>query len=194
MARNGKTRLAVQDTNSVSARSSEERGAAMATLVVIGYENEIKAEEVRLALLKLQREYLIDLGDAVVVVREPNGKVKLRQLHNLTAAGAVGGGFWGTLIGMLFLTPVFGLAVGAAAGAISGALTDVGINDGFMKQLAQTLKPGTAALCVLVRRATPDKVLEEIKGYGGTVLKTSLSHENESKLQAALSSAKSSAA
>src|SRR5499427_4819424 len=95
----------------------EEEFRRMATLVVIGYENEIKAEEVRLALLKLQREYLIDLGDAVVVVREPNGKVKLRQLHNLTAAGAVGGGFWGTLIGMLFLTPVFGLAVGAAAGA-----------------------------------------------------------------------------
>src|SRR5262250_1895292 len=116
--------------------------APMATLVVIGYENEIKAEEVRLALLKLQREYLIDLGDAVVVVREENGKVKLRQLHNLTATGAVGCGFWGTLIGMLFLTPLFGLAVGAAAGAISGALSDVGINDNFMKQLAATLTPG----------------------------------------------------
>ena len=159
----------------------------MATLVVIGYENEIKAEEVRLALLKLQREYLIDLGDAVVVVREQNGKVKLRQLHNLTAAGAASGGFWGILIGALFLNPLFGLAVGAAAGAISGALTDVGIDDGFMKQLAQTIKPGTAALCVLVRRATPDKVLAEIKGFGGTVLKTSLSHEDEAKLQAALS-------
>ena len=163
----------------------------MATLVVIGYENEVKAEEVRLALLKLQREYRIDLGDAVVVVREQDGKVKLRQLHNLTAAGAVSGGFWGTLIGMLFLTPLFGLAVGAAAGAVSGALGDLGIDDTFMKQLAQALKPGTAALCVLVRRATPDKVLQEIKGFGGTVLKTSLSHEDEAKLQAALSSAKS---
>lgn len=162
----------------------------MASLVVIGYENEVKAEEVRLALLKLQREYLIDLADAVVAVREPDGKVKLRQLHNLTAAGATSGGFWGTLIGMLFLTPLFGLAVGAAAGAISGALADVGIDDKFMKELAATLTPGHAALCVLVRRATPDKVLEEIKGFGGTVLKTSLSHENEAKLQTALSSAK----
>jgi uncharacterized membrane protein len=162
----------------------------MATLVVIGYDTESKAEEVRLALLKLQRDYLIDLADAVVVVREPDGKIRLRQLHNLTAAGAASGGFWGTLIGSLFLTPIFGLAVGAAAGAISGALADVGIDDGFMKQLAATLTPGHAALCVLVRRATPDKVLEEIKGYGGTVLKTSLSHEDETKLQAALSSAK----
>jgi len=166
----------------------------MPTLVVIGYESEIKAEEVRLALLKLQREYLIDLGDAVVAVREDDGTVKLRQLVNLTAAGALGGGFWGTLIGVLFVNPLFGLAVGAAAGALSGALSDVGIDDKFLKQLAQTLKPGTAALCVLVRRATPDKVLEEIKGFGGTVLKTSLSHEDESKLQAALSSAKTAGA
>jgi len=166
----------------------------MPTLVVIGYESEIKAEEVRLALLKLQREYLIDLGDAVVAVREDDGTVKLRQLVNLTTAGALGGGFWGTLIGVLFMNPLFGLAVGAATGALSGALSDVGIDDKFLKQLAQTLKPGTAALWVLVRRATPDKVLEEIKGFGGTVIKTSLSHDDEVKLQAALSSAKSTGA
>ena len=166
----------------------------MATLVVIGYESEIKAEEVRLALLKLQREYLIDLGDAVVAVREDDGTVKLRQLVNLTATGALGGGFWGTLIGVLFMNPLVGLAAGAAAGALSGALSDVGIDDKFLKELAQTLKPGTAALCVLVRRSTPDKVLEEIKGFGGTVLKTSLSHDDEQKLQAALSSAKSAGA
>ena len=166
----------------------------MPTLVVIGYESEIKAEEVRLALLKLQREYLIDLGDAVVAVREEDGTVKLRQLVNLTATGALGGGFWGALIGVLFLNPLFGLAIGTAAGALSGALSDVGIDDKFLKQLAQTLKPGTAALCVLVRRATPDKVLEEIKGFGGTVIKTSLSHDDEVKLQAALSSAKSAGA
>ena len=166
----------------------------MPTLVVIAYENEVKAEEVRLALLKMQREYLIDIADAVVAVRDQDGKVKLRQLHNLTAAGALSGGFWGSLIGLLFLNPIFGLAVGAATGAVSGALADVGIDDGFVKQLAATLTPGHAALCVLVRRATPDKVLEEIRGFGGTVLKTSLSHEDEAKLQAALSSVKQASA
>jgi uncharacterized membrane protein len=87
----------------------------MTTLVVIGYESELKAEEVRLTLLKMQKEYLIDLADAVVVVRDAQGKVKLRQLYNLTAAGAVCGGFWGALIGMLFLNPLFGMAIGAAA-------------------------------------------------------------------------------
>lgn len=165
----------------------------MATLVVIGYENELKAEEVRLTLLKMQKEYLIDLIDAVVAVRDEHGKVRLRQLYNMTAAGAASGGFWGSLIGLIFLNPLFGLAIGAAAGAISGALTDVGIDDNFMKDLAETLKPGAAALFVLVRKYTPDKVVEEIKPFGGTVIKTNLCHENEDKLRAALASAQPSA-
>ena len=160
----------------------------MATLVVIGYENELKAEEVRLTLLKMQKEFLIDLIDAVVVLRDAKGKVRLRQLHDLTAAGAVSGGFWGALIGLMFLNPLFGMAIGAAAGAMSGALTDVGIDNNFMKQLAETLKPGTAALCVLIRQMTADKVVEEIQQFGGTVIKTNLCHENENKLREALAS------
>jgi uncharacterized membrane protein len=160
----------------------------MASLVVIDYENEVKAEEVRLTLLKMQKEYLLDLLDAVIVVRDEKGKVKLRQLYDLTAVGALSGGFWGALIGLLFLNPLFGFALGAAAGAVSGALRDVGIDDNFMKQLGQTLKPNSAALCVLVRHVTSDKVIEEIKKFGGTLIKTNLSHENENKLRDALAS------
>src|SRR5215813_12254999 len=165
----------------------------MSTLVVIDYESEVRAEEVRLALLKMQKDYLIDLADAVVVVRDDKGKVRLRQMYNLTAAGAASGGFWGALIGLIFLNPLFGFALGAAAGAISGALKDVGIDDGFMKKLGETLKPGTAALCVLIRQMTPDKVIEELKQYGGTLIKTNLCHENEAKLREALASAQKSA-
>lgn len=162
----------------------------MSTLVVIGYDNAFKAEEVRLTLRKLQKEYLIDLEDAVVAVKDAKGKIKLNQAINLTAAGAVGGGFWGSLIGLIFLNPLLGAAVGAAAGAASGALTDVGINDKFMKDLAAAMNPGSSALFVLVRKATPDKVLAELQGSGGKVLKTSLSHDDEAKLQAAMSAAK----
>jgi uncharacterized membrane protein len=161
----------------------------MATFVVIDYESEVKAEEVRLALLKMQKQYLIDLADAVVVVRDDKGKVRLRQMYNLTAAGAVSGGFWGALVGLLFLNPLFGFAIGAAAGAVSGALRDVGIDDNFMKSLGETLKPGTAALCVLIRHMTPDKVVAEIQQFGGTLIKTNLCHENEAKLREALESA-----
>ena len=162
----------------------------MSTLVVIGYDDRYKAEEVRLKLKKMQKEYLIDLEDAAVAVKDEEGKVKLHQAYNLTAAGAVSGGFWGTLIGLIFLSPIFGLAVGATAGAVSGALADVGIDDNFMKELADSLNPGSSALFVLVRHATPDKVLEELRGTGGKVLKTSLSHNDEEKLQEALKAAK----
>ena len=162
----------------------------MSTLVVVNYDDPYKAEEVRLKLRKLQSEYLLDLEDAVVAVKDEKGKVRLHQAVNLTATGAVSGGFWGTLIGLIFLNPLLGFAIGATAGAVSGSLTDVGINNHFMKELAAAMTPGSSTLFVLVRNATPDKVLEELKGTGGKILKTSLSHEDETKLQAALSAAK----
>ena len=162
----------------------------MANLVVIEYDDMHKAEEVRLKLQKLQSEYLVDLADAVVAVKDEKGKVRLNQVHNLTATGAVTGGFWGALIGLMFLNPLLGIAAGATAGAISGALTDVGINDEFMKKIASGFSNGSSALFVLVREVTPDKVLEKLEGTGGKILQTSLTHEQETKLQAVLSAVK----
>ena len=107
----------------------------MAGLVVIEYNDMYTTEEARLKLKKMQQEYLVDLEDAVVAVKDEKGKVKLNQIHHLTAKGAVSGGFWGTLIGLIFLNPLLGMAAGATAGAASGALTDVGINDKFMKDI-----------------------------------------------------------
>jgi uncharacterized membrane protein len=161
----------------------------MSTLVVVGYDDPFRAEEIRLKLQKMQTEYLIDLEDAVVAIKNSKGKVKLDQAVNLTGLGAVGGGFWGALIGMLFMAPLFGMAVGAMSGALSGALRDVGINDKFMKELAETMKPNSSALFVLVRKATPDRVLEELKGTGGKVLQASLSHEQVERLQNTLAEA-----
>ena len=154
----------------------------MSTLVVVAYPSLYKAEEVRLHLLKLQKEYLLELEDAAIAVKQENGKIKLHQLVNLTAGGAVSGGFWGALIGLIFLNPL----LGAGAGAVSGALADVGVNDAFMKELAAQLQPGHSALFVLFRNATVDKALDELRGTGGTVLKTSLSHEDEAKLREVL--------
>ena len=162
----------------------------MSTLVVIEYDDQYKAEEMRLKLRKMQKEYLIDLEDAVVAVKDDKGKIKLHQAINLTAAGAVSGGFWGSLIGLIFLNPLLGMAMGAAAGAVSGALRDVGIDDRFMKDLADGLPAKSSALFVLVRKSTPDRVLEEVKGMGGKILQTSLTHEDETKLQTALNAAK----
>lgn len=155
----------------------------MSDLVVIGFENEHTAFEMRAELVKLQKEYLIEMEDVVVVTKDDKDKVKLHQAMNLTAAGAVGGSFWGLLIGMIFLNPLVGAAAGAGAGALSGKLTDVGINDKFMKELGETFTPGTSALFVLVRKSTPDKVLDRLKGFKGKVIKTSLTVDKEEELK-----------
>jgi uncharacterized membrane protein len=159
----------------------------MSDLVVIGFDDEHKAFEMRAELAKLQKEYLITMEDVVVVTKDDTGKVKLHQAVNLTAAGAVGGSFWGMLIGIIFLNPLLGMAVGAGAGAISGKLSDIGIDDKFMKELGETFTPGSSALFVLVRKVTPDKVLEKLKHFKGRVVKTSLTKDKEEDLQAALS-------
>ncbi len=162
----------------------------MNTLVVVEYDSFFKAEEVRLQLLKMQKEYLVDLEDAVIATKDKNGKVKLHQIHSTVKAGAMTGGFWGALVGLIFLNPLLGMAIGAAGGAAGGALSDVGIKDQFMKDLAQNLTTDSSALFVLVRKANPERVLEELQGTGGKILKTSLNHEDEAKLQAALDAAR----
>ena len=158
----------------------------MSNLIVIVYPTEAKAEEVRQRLFELQKEYLIKLGDAVIATKTESGKIKLNQIMNTTAAGAVSGSFWGLLIGVLFLNPLVGVAIGAASGALGGALTDVGINDAFMKDLSASLQPGNGALFLLVQEMTADKVLKEIEGFGGVVLKTSLDETKEQTLRDAL--------
>ena len=166
----------------------------MADLVEITFPSEEKAEEVRQKLLEMQKEYLIELGDAVIAVKQPNGRVKLNQLFNPTASGAVSGTFWGALIGMIFLMPLAGAAIGAASGALGGKLADVGINDRFMRDAAQSLQSGNAALFLLVRKMTTDKVLAALQGEGGTVIRTSFDESKEEALRAALAGATPTAA
>jgi uncharacterized membrane protein len=158
----------------------------MSDLVVIAFPSEEKAEAVRTRVMELQKTYLIELEDAVVAIKEPDGKVHLHQLFSPTAIGAASGSFWGLLIGVLFMMPIVGAALGAASGALAGALTDVGINDAFMKELSEALQPGNAALFLLIRKMTTDKVIEDLKGSGGTVLRTSLDHTKEAALREAL--------
>jgi uncharacterized membrane protein len=158
----------------------------MNDLLVIAFSSEQKAEDVRQKLFQMQKEYLIEMGDAVVAVKDAEGHVKLNQLFNTTAIGGVSGMFWGALIGLIFMMPLAGAALGAASGAVSGALTDFGIEDKFMKDVAEAIPPGGAALFVLVRKMTTDKVLEKLKGVGGAVLRTSFDKSMEEAIRAAL--------
>jgi len=160
----------------------------MADLIAISFKDPAKAFDMRARLAELQKEYLITMEDVVVVTRDDDGKVKLHQATNLTSAGAVGGGFWGMLIGMLFFNPLLGVAVGAGAGALSGYMTDIGIDDSFMKKVGEDLAPGSAALFVLVRKATGDKVMDKLRDFAGTgkIIQTSLSKTTEDELRKVL--------
>jgi uncharacterized membrane protein len=158
----------------------------MSDLIAIAYPDQYTAETVRETLTNLMAQRIIELEDAVVVTRDEEGKVKLHQTLRPAAAGATGGLLWGGLIGLLFLAPLIGVAIGAAAGGVAGALTDVGIDDRFMKRLGRSLTPGGAALILLVRKVTPDKVLPHIQRYGGEVVQTSLDEETEAQVRAAL--------
>jgi uncharacterized membrane protein len=159
----------------------------MSDLIAVAYDDRDTAERVRNELAQMTREHVIEIEDAVVVTRDAKGKVQLHQAVNPAGAGAAGGALWGGLIGLIFLAPLLGMAIGAAAGAAGGAMNDLGVDDQFMKELGQSLPEGGAALFVLVRRSTPDKVLPRISGFGGRVIQSSLSTEAEQKLQEALS-------
>lgn len=167
----------------------------MSDLVAIAFDKPEEADRVLTELVRLKKEYLIDLEDAVIVIRQPDGVVNLKQSVNLLGIGAASGGIqgalWGTLVGLLFLNPLAGFAVGAlvgaGAGALSGSLIDYGIDDDFIRSLAQDLKPESSALFLLVRKAQPERVLAELSRFRGHVLRTSLSPEQEGRLQAALS-------
>ncbi|KAA0940700.1 MULTISPECIES: DUF1269 domain-containing protein [Streptomyces] len=158
----------------------------MTDLVVLGFSDKEKAESVLRLSKELSKQELLDLEDAALAWRTPEGKIHVRQSFSPTAHGAAGGALWGTLFGMLFLMPVFGAAVGSATGALAGKLTDVGINDAFIKEIAGTLEPGRAAVFALVRRSTPDRVREALRPFGPTVLRTSLTKEREEELVATL--------
>jgi uncharacterized membrane protein len=158
----------------------------MSNLIAIAYPDVQTAEEVRTTLGQLQTEKLIELEDMVVVTRNDKGKVKLHQAVSPGKAGAAGGAVWGGLIGLLFLAPLLGMAVGAAAGGAAGSAADVGVDDNFMKQLGSNLEGDSAALIVLIRSSTPDKVLPRISEYGGEVIQSSLSTEREEELRHAL--------
>ncbi len=156
----------------------------MSDLVVLAFDTETGATEMRDELIRLQKQKIVELEDAAVVVRKQDGKVRVKQAVSLVGEGALGGAFWGLLIGIIFWMPWLGLALGALGGALGGSLTDIGVDDKFIKEVSNTIEPGHSALFLLVRKATPDKLADELKKFDAKVLQTSLSKEDEEKLRA----------
>lgn len=157
----------------------------MSTLVAIAYDDLDQANQVMGTVGQLVKEHSLSLEDAVVVEHKADGKLKLHQ-PSMAGLGAASGALWGGVIGMIFLMPLFGMAIGAATGAAAGAGTDYGVDDQFVKDLGEKLPAGGAAVLVLVAEATRDKVVPEIAKYGGHVIQSSLSNEQQDALQQAL--------
>lgn len=156
----------------------------MSHLVILSLDNRDDAERVFDLTGDLARQQLLQLQDAAYAWRDDKGMVRIQQAINLT--GAASGALWGTLIGLIFLNPLAGLAVGAASGAVAGKLTDVGIDDDMIKQIGQQLQEGKAAVFVLARSATADKVVEALKPYSPTIIQTNLTKDREEELVQAL--------
>jgi uncharacterized membrane protein len=158
----------------------------MSDLIVIGYPDETTAEAAADEARRLARDLIIQPDAIASITRDTEGKIHVHTQHHAVGAGAVWGMFWGMLFGLLFFIPFFGMAIGAGMGALMGKLTKSGISHEFQEQVRDLLQPGTSALFLMVEKVTPDKAVEALSKYGGTVLKTSLSREGEAELQEAL--------
>jgi uncharacterized membrane protein len=162
----------------------------MATLTVWKFDSAGGAQSALAQLERMQKEELVRINDAAYVTwPEGKKKPKTEQLHSLTGAGALGGSFWGLLFGLIFFVPLLGMAVGAAMGALSGSMADVGIDDDFIRQVRQEVTPGTSALFVMSSGAVADRVIDEFKQTGATLVSTNLSTEQENKLREAFADA-----
>jgi uncharacterized membrane protein len=158
----------------------------VADLIAIGYPDETTAIQAADEAERLAKELIIQPDAIAAIVCNKEGKFKVITNHHHVGSGATWGGFWGLLFGMLFFVPLFGLALGAGMGALMGKLEKSGIDRQFQEQVRAMLKPGTSALFLVVEKVTPDKAVEAMSKFGGTVLKSSLSKETENDLQEAL--------
>ena len=158
----------------------------MADLIAIGYPDETTAAMAADEARALAKDLIIQPDVIASIVRDKEGKYHVHTAHHMVGAGATWGMFWGLLFGLLFFIPVFGMAVGAGLGALMGKITKSGVNKEFQDQVRDLIKPGTSALFLMVEKVTPDKAVEALSKYGGTVLKTSLTKEGEAALQEAL--------
>src|SRR5271170_8239644 len=158
----------------------------MADLIAIGYPDQTTADEAADEARRLAADLIIQPDAIAAIVRDEDGSYHVHTTHHAVGGGAVWGMFWGFLFGLLFFIPVLGMAVGAGLGALMGKFAKTSIDRQFQDQVRDMVQPGTSALSLMLEKVTPDKAAEAMSRYGGTVLKTSLSKDDEKDLQDAL--------
>lgn len=154
----------------------------MSELIVIGYDDHDKATAAYNEVMNLQKDFVVSLQGLAIVTVDAEGKSHVETPQKIVGVSAASGALWGMLIGLLFFVPFVGLALGGAMGALFGKMGKSGINDQFRSQVQELLKPGNAAVVIMASKITEDKFADAMKAYGGTLLKTSLSEEDEKEL------------
>ena len=160
----------------------------MSTLIAMVFDGPYDAEKARLELRMLEKDELVDLEESVVLTRDKKGHIHFHHSQHFTLPLALGGGFVGTLVGLMILNPAVALIggiTGTGLGAVLGALKEIGIEENFMKDLADGMRAGSSALFVAARRGDPQKIMAALKPYKGKILCNALYHQDESKLKAA---------
>ena len=158
----------------------------MADLIAIGYPDETTADAAADEARRLAADLIIQPDAIAVIVRDKDGSYHVHTTHHAVGGGATWGMFWGFLFGLLFFIPIFGMAIGAGMGALMGKFAKTSIDRQFQEQVRGLITPGTSALFLMIEKVTPDKAIDAMSKYGGTVLKTSLSKDDEKELQEAL--------
>jgi uncharacterized membrane protein len=162
----------------------------MSELMVLGFETEAEADSFGVKLAELQKDLIIQLQDAAMVVRDADGKPHVKHGNKLVGAGALGGAFWGMLFGLLFFVPFLGLAIGAGMGALFGKLGKTGIDKQVLEQMGDAVPPGKAGWFLLISQMTEDKFLAAVQGTNAKLVRSNLSHDQEEELKNAFGTEK----
>ena len=155
-------------------------------LIAVVFDESVKAEEARLMLLELKHEGFVDLEDVVVLVKDHYETVRYHGMHEQAVKEGLLGSITGFIVGSILVNPLVGGALGLISGAVAASLAKSGIDDQFVEDLSKNFKAGCSALFALVRKADPDRVGEAFAGFGGKILVSSLSEEQEAVIQASL--------
>jgi uncharacterized membrane protein len=159
----------------------------MSDLIIIGYDDHDTAQHAYQRVIDLQKDLVVDLTGLAVVTVDDQGKSHVDTPGKLVSGSAASGALWGGVFGLLFLAPAAGALIGGAMGALIGGLSKSGVNDSFRQRVQAMLAPGKAAVVVMSRRRTEDKFAEAMRPFGGEILQTSLSNEQEKELAEELS-------
>jgi len=162
----------------------------MSEMMVLGFENEMEADRFGLKLAELQKDMIVQLGDAAEVVRDPDGKPHVKHGSHIVGAGAMGGAFWGMLFGLLFFMPFLGMAIGAGLGALFGKGAKTGLDKQVLEEMHDAVPPGKAGWFLVIEQMTEDKFMAAIEGTNATLVRSNLTEEQEAELKHAFGAKK----